>query len=79
MKRISILALILCACCVSVAWGQKPAATCSNNWTEFHRPNMARWNPCERVLNVNNVGGLSVHWMGRFDDGASSPTVANGA
>ena len=56
MKRISTLVLILCACFVSVAWGQQPAGTCNNGWTEFHRPNMERWNPCEKVLNVKNVG-----------------------
>jgi hypothetical protein len=56
MKRINIVVLILCACFVSVAWGQQPGVKCSNNWTEFHRPNMVRWNPCEKVLNVRNQG-----------------------
>jgi hypothetical protein len=60
VKRISISVLILCVCFVSVAWGQQPAATCSNNWSEFHRTNMKRWNPCEKVLNVNNVGNLLI-------------------
>ena len=32
MNRISRVALILCACFVSVAWGQQPAGICSNNW-----------------------------------------------
>ena len=59
MKRISILVLILCACFVSVAWGQQPAGKCINNWSEFHRTNMKRWNPCEKVLNVHNVGNLA--------------------
>ena len=54
MKRISILVSILCACIVSLAWGEQPAGTCNNNWTEFHRTNMMRWNPCEKVLNINN-------------------------
>ena len=62
MKRIRILAFIFCACFVSVAWGQQPAAKCNNNWSEFHRTNMKRWNPCEKVLNVNNVGRLRLKW-----------------
>jgi hypothetical protein len=53
MNRISRVALILCACFVSVAWCQQPTAKCSNNWSEFHRPNMERWNPCEKVLNMS--------------------------
>src|ERR1039458_2671457 len=56
MKRISILVWILCACFVSVAWGQK------NGWSEFHRPDMTRFNPSEKVLNVNNVADLQLKW-----------------
>ena len=56
MKRIRILAFILCACFVSVAWGQR------NGWSEFHRPNMHRYNPYEKVLNVHNVGNLGLKW-----------------
>ena len=52
MKRLSIWILILCACFVSVAWGQQPAGKCYNSWAEFHRYNMWRWNRCEKVLNV---------------------------
>src|SRR5580692_3426354 len=79
MNRISRVALILCACFVSVAWGQQPAGTCTNNWTEFHRPNMRRWNPCEKVLGVNNVGNLSLKWSFATASGVySSPAVANG-
>ena len=62
MKRISILVLILCACIVSLAWGEQPAGTCNNNWTEFHRTNMMRWNPCEKVLNVKTVRNLQLKW-----------------
>ena len=79
MNRISRVVVILCACFVSLAWGQQPAGTCTNNWTEFHRPNMVRSNPCEKVLNVNNVGSLSLKWS--YTTGAyvrSSPAVANG-
>ena len=79
MRRIRILVFILCACFVSVAWGQQPAGNCSNNWSEFHRTNMERWNPCEKVLNVNNVGKLGLKWS--YTTGGpvgSSPAVANG-
>jgi hypothetical protein len=31
MKRLRVLVFILCACFVSVAWGQQPAATWSND------------------------------------------------
>ncbi len=51
----------------------------SNNWTEFHRINMQRRNPYEKVLGVNNVGSLSLKW--RHHTGSwvySSPAVANG-
>ena len=72
--------LILCACFVSVAWGQQPASTCSNKWTEFHRPNMRRSNPCEKVLNVHNVGSLGLKWSYATRDfnSSCSPAVANG-
>jgi hypothetical protein len=52
MKPVRIWALILCACFVSAAWSQRPASKGENNWSEFHRPNMSRWNPYEHVLNV---------------------------
>ncbi len=79
MKRIRISVLILCACFVSVAWGQQPAGKCINNWSEFHRANMKRWNPCEKVLNVKNVGKLGLEWSYTTGDGVgSSPAVANG-
>src|SRR5580693_8245579 len=79
MKRISIVVLILCGCFVSVAWGQQPAGTCFNNWTEFHRTNMERWNPCEKVLSVKTVRNLKRMWSystGNYVE--SSPAVANG-
>ena len=56
MKPIRILALILCVCLVSVAWGQK------NGWREFHRPDMVRFNPYENTLNTSNVGNLVLKW-----------------
>ena len=80
MKRISILALILCTCFASVAWGQHSTSRVCTGWREFHRPDMMRWNPCEKVLNVNNVGNLQKKWSYKtgFDGAASSPAVANG-
>ena len=50
MKRISLVVSILCGSFVSVAWGQQPAGKCTNDWSEFHRTNMQRWNPCETCL-----------------------------
>jgi hypothetical protein len=44
--------LILCASFVPVASSQQPASTVQTNWSEFRRPNMKRWNPYEKVLNV---------------------------
>src|SRR5580693_6026091 len=79
MKRISIVVLILCGCFVSVAWGQQPAGNCNNNWSEFHRTNMERWNPCEKVLGVNNVGNLSLKWFHYLGARVTSdPAVADG-
>jgi outer membrane protein assembly factor BamB len=62
-----------------VAWSQQPAAKGQNNWSEFHRTNMMRWNPYEHVLNVHNVGSLHNKW--RYNTAnlvLSSPAVANG-
>jgi uncharacterized repeat protein (TIGR03803 family) len=50
----------------------------SNSWTEFHRVNMQRWNPDEKVLNVKNVKNLSVKWSYNTNGVESSPVVANG-
>ena len=72
MKRIRILVLILCACFVSAASGQE------DGWSEFHRPDMTRWNPGEHVLNVNNVGSLTLKWDQPEDNEWDSPIVANG-
>ena len=65
MKRIPILALILCVCFVSVSWSQLAAGK-----GEFHRRDMMRWNPHEKVLNVDSVNGTgfisgsALHWNG---------------
>jgi outer membrane protein assembly factor BamB len=76
MKRIRVM-VILCTCFVSMAWGQQTPGKCTNNWSEFHRTNMERWNPCEKVLNVNNVAGLGLKWRRKMQVGDSS-AVANG-
>ena len=80
MKRISIAGLILCACSVPAASAQK-TINCppTVNWTEFHTIDMARWNPCETVLGVNNVGSLQLKWS--YTTGGSvysTPIVVNG-
>jgi hypothetical protein len=67
MKRISIVVLILCACLVSAAWGQEPAG---ERWGQFHRNNMERWNPYDKVLNVNNVGSLHRKWSYKLAAGS---------
>jgi hypothetical protein len=58
MKRSSIVVLIFCTCFVSVAWGQQTTCKAHTPWAEFHRHNMRRSNPCEKVLNINNVKQL---------------------
>ena len=66
-------------CFVSVAWSQQPACAAYAPWAQFHKLNMKRWNPCEKVLNVNNVGKLHRKWSyatGGYAE--SSPAVANG-
>ena len=65
--------------CVLRVCGVEPAAKGQNNWSEFHRTNMVRWNPYENVINVHNVGHLQPKWS--FATGSpvvSSPAVANG-
>ena len=39
---------------------------------------MERWNPCEKVLNVHNVGNLQQLWSYNAGKVESSPAVANG-
>ena len=78
MKHIRTLVLILCACFVSVAWGEQLACTANTPWAQFHRANMQRWNRCETVLNVDNVGSLSLKWSYTTGGVDSSPAVANG-
>jgi outer membrane protein assembly factor BamB len=79
MKHIRMLVLMGCASLALIAWAQQPTGKGSNNWTEFHRHNMTRFNPLENVLNASNVGGLKRKWQ--YSTGAevfSSPATANG-
>jgi len=79
MKRISVSFLVLCACFVPAAWGQKVTCPATVNWTEFLTIDMARYNPCETVLGVDNVGSLRK--KGSYAVGgevAPSPAVVNG-
>ena len=78
MKRISIAALTLCVCLVPAAWAQKFTCPGKVNWTEFLNTDMARNNPCEKVLNVDNVGSLTLLWTYTTGQAAaSSPAVVN--
>ena len=80
MKHIRIAVLIACACFVSEAWCQQPAAGSLNNWSEFHRSDMTRYNPYEDVLNIHNVGELQLKWSysNSSDYGCSGAAIANG-
>jgi outer membrane protein assembly factor BamB len=77
MKTVRILVWILSACFASVAWGQQPTCGVYTPWTEFHRHNMMRWNRCEKVLNVNNVGNLALKWSYATLGPVSEPAIAN--
>src|SRR5579863_783265 len=79
MKPVRILLLILCACFASVAWSQQTACTAHTPWVEFHRYNMQRSNPCEKVLSVNSVPNLDLKWsFSAVGEVCSSPAVVNG-
>jgi len=54
MKPIRILVLMLCAGFAWAAWGQQATCKAHTGWAEFHRNNMRRSNPCEKVLNVRH-------------------------
>lgn len=57
-----IYLLLLAISIPSAAWGQQTACKPDDPWSEFHMQNMRRFNPCEHVLSVNKVGGLTVKW-----------------
>src|SRR5690348_6884525 len=77
MQRIRVALIVLCACCAPSAWCQSPCKFPSA-WGEFHRQNMQRWNPCEKVININNVGSLQLKWSYATGFIAAPPVVANG-
>ena len=79
MKPVRILALILGTCFASVAWSQQTTCTAHTPWAEFHRYNMQRSNPCEKVLNVNTVANLELKWSyAAIAEVCSSPAVVSG-
>jgi len=79
MKPLRISVLTLCACFVSVAQAQQPTCKAHTPWAEFHRHNTRRSNPCEKVLNVNNVGNLVSKWSyTTLGSVYSEPAIANG-
>jgi glucose dehydrogenase len=78
MTRIRISMMILYLCFATLASGQEPADTAVNNWSEFTRINMQRWNPYEKTLSVHNVPNLKMEWS--YTPGGpvfSSPAVVN--
>ena len=80
MKRIGILLLISWAFFLPTALSLQPAEPVgTNNWSEYLRTNMQRWNPYEKTLGVNNAGSLVLNWSyatGGYID--SSPAVVGG-
>src|ERR1700691_3620643 len=77
MGHIRIVVLLACPYFASAAWGQQPAVNPLNNWSEFHRTNMQRYNPYENTLNVSNVPDLKLKWGYPIGtDTPSSPVVA---
>ncbi|MGA7220147.1 MAG: PQQ-binding-like beta-propeller repeat protein [Candidatus Sulfotelmatobacter sp.] len=62
MTRIRISMMILFVCFVTLASGQQSEGVPINNWSEFTRTNMHRWNPYEKILGVNTVPHLQLKW-----------------
>ena len=52
MLRIRISTIALAICFAPLVWGQQPAGFPRNDWSEFTRTNMHRWNPYEKTLSV---------------------------
>ena len=44
MLRIRVSTIVLSICFASLAWGQQSDGIAINNWSEFTRTNMHRWN-----------------------------------
>jgi len=43
-------------------WVSRQTCKASTPWAQFHKINMKRLNPREKVLNVDNVGSLHKKW-----------------
>src|SRR5579862_792691 len=79
MNRTRAVVLILSASFVSMAPGEQLTCKVHTWWAEFHEQNMQRRNPCETVLDVDNVGKLALKWSYTIGKHVySSPAVANG-
>jgi glucose dehydrogenase len=79
MKHIRVVVSILCACFASAASAQQSPSNPLNNWSEFLRTNMQRYNPAETTLSVSNVPDLHPKWFYPLGtDTPSSPVVVNG-
>jgi outer membrane protein assembly factor BamB len=79
VKPLHILPLLLAVSIPSTALGRDLTCKQHDPWAEFHKYNMRRSNPCEKVLSVKNVAGLTLKWsypLGEFAE--SSPAVAMG-
>ncbi len=76
-----IAALQLCLLPLATATPAMAQVPSSQDWTQFLRDNMERWNPYETVLGVNNVANLGLKWS-VIGAGSSyeypSPAVVNG-
>ena len=75
---VCITILVLAGFCFSQS--APPASSeVLTNWTEFHRPNMTRLIPFEKVLNVRSVRNLQRKWTYTAGDQVnSSPAQSNG-
>jgi hypothetical protein len=64
---------------VGSASAGRPATKGLADWNQLLRSNMQRFNPYEKVLNINNVRKLSVKWSYDTDNYVySAPAVVNG-
>ncbi len=79
---LALAIFVLASFCLAEVSGshKKPAAPHTlTDWPEFHRLNMARYNPYESILSIDSVKSLWVKWSlptGGIING--SPAVANG-
>jgi outer membrane protein assembly factor BamB len=74
VKSTRIAVVLACSCLLPVAWCQQPT-----DWAQFHRLNMRRYNPYEKVIGVDNVGSLKLKWSFTLDGPSdSTPVLAGG-